>query len=412
MAEILNKHGIKTYYASVAWDAKGHDSAMFHYGKIKEDWDISDLFYKGLWNHKKNVSILKQIKSKYDIRYCFATGHRAHILKKANIDYNYWSYGSDLDQCCRKKVHVKGISFWKRVLDYFYSAVVFLRDLKMFVPKEYFFIKKAMVYMYLLLSFCREQKKSICCADSLMIASYQSENYSRLCLGKRLFFIPHLANVMDYTELSKIKNESKRKVSKKIGTDIFFFSSTRHFWYGKHNLFTDYKGNDIILYSFMHYLKIAENKNSKLILIRKGPDVAESKRLIEYLKINDNIVWLDEMKRDELSAYYQGASACLGQFGTPALTFTAVEPLSNGTSCVSFFGDNKPEVPFYNKIPPVLNSKDPYKIADFMHKVVSEPEYALKLSYESWLWAKENCSEERFVETFLREMQFRNEGKI
>ncbi len=404
MAEVLNKHGVKTYYASVAWDTKSHDSTMFHYGKIKKDWDLSNLFYKGLWDYKKNARILKQIKSKYDITYCFAVGHKAHMLKKAKIDYNYWSYGSDLDQCCGKTVHVKGVSFWKRALDYLRFAVVFHRDLKMLIPGEYSFAKKVMVYMYLFLSFCREQKKSIYCANSLMIANYQLGNYHRLCPGKRLFFIPHLVNIMDYRELSKIKNESKKEVSDKIGTDTFFFSSTRHFWHGEHDLFADYKGNDIILYSFARYLKITENKNSKLVLIRKGPDAVESERLIEYLGINNNVIWLDEMRRDNILIYYQGASVCFGQFGTPVLTYGAIEPLSNGTPCASFVGTHDPITPFYKSMPPILNSRDPEEVANFMHKISTNKERASKLSYESWLWAKENCSEKKFVEVFLREM--------
>jgi hypothetical protein len=36
-----------------------------------------------------------------------------------------------------------------------------------------------------------------------------------------------------------------------------------------------------------------------------------------------------------------------------------------------------------------------------MCKITSDTDYASNLSYDSWLWTKENCSEEKFSEAFF-----------
>ncbi len=406
MAETLNRHGIKTYYISLDRNAYRHDSTVFHYGKRQEDWDLSSLLDRNCWNFQKNIKIIRHIKSHYGIKYCFATGHKAYLLKQAGMNYAYWSYGSDLDQCCKSPVFPAEYPLWKKGLFYLYFLLSFCREQKRSIPAEYPLWKKGLFYLYFLLRVCREQRKSIAYASSLMIIPYRLDTYQQLCPAKRLFFLPHLMNVMEYKELCKEKVESKKKICGAIGAENFFFSSTRHLWSEKNSSFADYKGNDIMLYSFSHYLKISTDKNSKLILIRKGPDVEKSEELIQELGIHNYVVWINEVRRDELWAYYQGASMCFGQFGKPALTYVVVEPLSNASPCISFVGNNDTNAPFYNTIPPILNSKDLEEIVHFISKITSDIDYASSISYNSWLWAKENCSEERFVKTFLNEMSF------
>ena len=384
MAETLNQQGIKTYYISLDQIHQGHNSTDFHYKRGQEKWDLSSLFDKGRRDSKKDIKALIRIKSRYNITTCLATGHKACLLRQAKIKYAYWCFGSDLDQYCRFP----------------------------FFPATYPILKRwirRLFYPCLLPSPYEEYRKSIIEANSLMIAPYQLKSYQQLRFSKRLFLLPQLVNVMDYEDLCIKKSESKSKICNAIGAENFFFSSTRHVWQGKNNLLSDYKGNDIILRSFARYLEISSDKGSRLILVRKGPDVKESEDLIQELGIDDYIVWVDEMKRDSLWVYYEGASICLGQFGTPVLTFAAVEPLSRATPCVSFFGDVNGDVPFYGMIPPVFNSNNHEEIADFMEKIRTDTGYASDASYRSWLWAKENCSAEKFAEAFLKEMSLLND---
>ena len=164
---------------------------------------------------------------------------------------------------------------------------------------------------------------------------------------------------------------------------------------------TDNKGNNIMLNSYAIFKNISEDDHSKFILINKGPDVESSKLLSRSLGIEGNVVWMDEMKREELDRYYQGAAICFGQFGTSVITYAALEPLANGTISISFSNDNDFPVPFYKEKPPIFSSRDPKEIAEFMVRILARREDYESLSYKSWLWIQNNCSEEKFVESFL-----------
>jgi hypothetical protein len=59
-------------------------------------------------------------------------------------------------------------------------------------------------------------------------------------------------------------------------------------------------------------------------------------------------------------------------------------------------------VPFYRDRPPIFSSKDPAKIANFMIEILTNTEEYADLSYKSWLWIKNNCSEEKFVDSFKK----------
>ena len=156
-----------------------------------------------------------------------------------------------------------------------------------------------------------------------------------------------------------------------------------------------------MLNSYAIFKKITVDDHSKLVLVKKGPDVELSKSLSRRLGIEDDVVWIDEMKREELDRYYQGAAICFGQFGTPVVTYAALEPLANGTISISFLNDNNSPVPFYKEKPPIFSNINPKEIAEFMVKKLAEEKDYEDLSYNSWLWIQNNCSEEIFVKSFL-----------
>ena len=88
------------------------------------------------------------------------------------------------------------------------------------------------------------------------------------------------------------------------------------------------------------------------------------------------------------------------QFATPAIVFSVLEPLSNATPCISFLDANKTLVPIYDDLPPVINSRNPDEIAKFIHEILTDYDYCTNLGYKSWLWIKNNSSEEKFVKSF------------
>jgi len=372
MADTLNRHGVETYYIYLGPKSTNHDSTHFHYGARSEEWDQSHVFQDHLGSQKEIVTLLSRIKAEQHILHCLATGRNAYLLKKAGIDYNYWSYGGDLDYEC---------FFVERLL----NTLIRMR----------FRINPVRLFLNMV-----NARKSIGWANSVMIAPYQERALKRIFPEKGLFFLPHCIDAKDYGQLLKERGKSKKTISRKWGVENYFFSSTRHVWVGDWKNLTDNKRNDIMVRGYAKYLQNTEDSRSKLIMVEKGRDVGATQRLCRELGISDSVEWVHEMPRNELDMYYRGASICLGQFGIPVITYSILEPLANGSIGISFF--NAPTaVPFYETYPPVFNTRDPNEIALIMDKIMSDQGGRDEFSHESWLWIKRNCSEERFVEAFV-----------
>jgi glycosyltransferase involved in cell wall biosynthesis len=368
MAEILNRHGITTYYISLHKHAKRHDSTRFHFGDPHVPWDLSSKFTGRI----RKKSILKKIIKQYSIKYCFATGPLSFLLKKIKINFNYWCFGADLDYWCFN-------SHW---------------------PEHYPLFRLTLEKAYFYFIIRRQYRKSIVGASSLAIAPYQFDVLQKIAPKKPLIFIRHFMKIVDFEDLKIQKQEYKKKLCSKFKATRLFFSSTRHVWYGKAAARSDNKGTDVLIVAFCKYVKTFRAFNDKLILIKKGADVDRSVELTRKLGIETQIVWIDETNHEGLIEYYRGADICFGQFGTPVLTFSAIEPMSQATPTISYFIDgSKNGVPFYENKPVLFNSNNPEKIAEYMHELLSDNNAYDKMSFNTWYWIKHNCSEEKFVES-------------
>ncbi len=371
IAETLNRSGVETYYAYLGKMDTRHDSTLFHYGYQKEPWYLSSQFEQIYNNSAEVVHRLRQMKTEYHITHCLATGEKAYHLKLADISYHYWSFGSDLDSKC----------FFRTSLKNHWSTLRLIRHpFRVYAERE-------------------RARNSIRYSDSVMVSPYQIKALREFFPDKNLFFLPHFFKVTDYPFLLRQKEVNKRLICKEIEADRYFFSSVRHCWTGDWEKKSDYKGNDVILFSYAKYLSFVNNDHSKLVLVKKGPDVDASKHLSKKLGIEKRIIWVDEMKRDELDKYYQGADLCFGHFGTPVLTYAVLEALKNGTIGISFSLKRVKNFPFYIEDPPIFNSRLPEEIADFMIKVLNDQTSLNEQSYRSWFWIQKNCSEEKFVES-------------
>lgn len=383
MAEILNTDGIVTYYVSLADKKIDYDSTLFHYGTQKRDWDLSSQF-SDCKTAKDIVEKLRGIKCSYHITHCLATGLKSYLLTEADIPYHYWSYGADLNEECFDPNWPNGYSPFLLLKRWFY----FRRNVRPFA------------------------RRSICYSEALMIAPYQFEAVRKICPEKKLFFFSHYCKVHDYTKLMWEKEISKGKVCREIDAQRYFFSSTRHLWAKRHKTWQDYKGNEIMIYSFAEFLKLPESKDTKLVLVEKGPDVVHTKALARKLEVDSRIVWLKEMRRDELDTYYRGAEICFGQFGNAVITNAMLEPLANGTITVSHFGKIPTEVPFYTTLPPLFMHDDPRAIALFLQKVLQDEKFRNERSCEGWKWVRDNCSEKIFIDSFAETMSIQRGAKV
>ena len=375
MADALNRHGVRTYYFSSAGPVTGHDSTSFHFGDPTHDWDLTPSAGSGPASSRKLAAVLKRIRETHGIDGCLATGGQAHVLGRAGIPYTYWSYGSDLDQYCfaRNRNPLRHYSLWRRL--------------------------KRLIRFYLQVR--PRARASIGGAESLLIAPYQSDAIAQVTSNRSFAFLPHVLHVESYEVLKAQKDANRRQVCSEIDADSFFFSATRHVWTEHFRDWADLKGNDVPIRAFSQFVtKRAGGCGTKLVLVRKGPDFAASDALARELGIGNRVVWVDEMPREKLQAYYSGATICFGQFVTPAITYAALEPLAFGTPCVSWFDRGDLDVPLYEILPPLRNTRSPEEIAEIMCQAVEGGDNYAAECAAGWSWVRDNCSEENVAVCF------------
>lgn len=376
MAEVLNRNGQRTYYISTS-RTRGHDSAAYHFGLAEESWNVSGR----LRTFRRNAS-LRRLMTDLRIKGCLATGIHAAILNDVGCRYCYWSYGSDLDQAC----------FWPRM-----SSEPSLRRYA-----YYGYRVKELPYA----------RRSIRKAEAVMIAPYQLQTLLRVEPASRTFFLPQLVRTHDWPQVVASKVAAKQKLSDRFGDGVKFFSATRHVWGRDWEGIADNKGNNVVLEAFARYKRTGGDACAKLLLVRKGPSVALTQRLASSLGVSNDIVWLEEMPRDEIQTYYYGATLCFGQFGTPVTAFTTLEPMGCGTPTVSYIGDSLDgRVAAYEEPPPLLNSRNVESIANFMGAIGMAPQTELDWGQRSWSWIAKHCSEQAFCDHFVAAMSLLQRSK-
>lgn len=368
MTEVLNRNGVETYYVSVS-RARGHDSAAFH-GRPDTPWDLSDLIGRVTRTHDLRT-LLERIRPSG----CLATGIGANVLRRLGVDYNYWSYGSDLDAGC----------FWPSTPPK-HSPRAWLR------------------YAYRL-ALIRRARSTVRAAMAVMIAPYQRTSLREVAPGMKLFFLPHVQRTQPFDELEARRREIRPRLLARFDATHLFFSATRH--YASTGSRDDARGNDdkgldVVLQAFRTFRSsVPRTARPKLAFVRKGPDVNRTAATAAQLGLERDLVWLNEMPRSELTELYLSADACLGQFGKPVLTYSAIEPLAQGTPTASYITDPAHETPFYRTLPPVCSSRRTGVIARFLSRASSGDGQAQRMRRESWEWLQSNCSERAFCEAFV-----------
>lgn len=343
------------------------NSRWYDYGK--EDIDISYLYNKQN-KFVKALSLMKLIRN-FDIVFC--TGAVASLVKLCNKPYIYFCTGSDLDQyaqygCCSFEYIDKNISIFRKLL----------RPVK----KE--------VY-----------KKAIKCSEISIIAPYQYKNISSLGYNN-LGFFPHPLQD-DYLNININDKQSYiEDVRRELNCKWILFSSTRHVWDESLINESDYKGNNVIIEAFNLFLMKTKRKDTKLVFIEKGPDVLKTKRLIQELNIERFIIWLKPMNRSKLIYYYLGSHLCFDEFSRGCLAFCSIEAMACGTPVISYIGDNEPNMPFYQPLPPILNTKDPKTISFYIEEILNNETILEKNQKAAYSWVINNCSRDSLNEAFLK----------
>lgn len=192
------------------------------------------------------------------------------IAMRAKVPYMFYSYGSDL---VVTHLYENLMGAFRKILEF-----------------------KKPTGLRSLLFFGRTQKKAIQNADRIgIMMSYQVNPYV-----KKLGLLSKMRKVRLAWDIDKYAAEKNEELTKKYNKyDIAYFMIARHTW---RSVWKDIKGNDKFIRAFARFIK-AKNPNVLLIMIEKGDDVIESKKLVSALGIEEHVEWIKEMNKDGIRSF-------------------------------------------------------------------------------------------------------------
>lgn len=172
------------------------------------------------------------------------------------------------------------------------------------------------------------------------------------------------------------------------------FLTARHTWALPHKEGTcplDYKGNDI----FLKGVALFKEKTGlplDVVLVKKGLDVEESRKLISQLAIEDYVTWLDEMTQKEVFQQYCDADIVADQFATSMIGMGAMDAMAIGRPLIAHC---HPEVleKHLGVRTPICQASTPEEVCAQLVRLY-EPSSRKKIGEESHDFAKKYLSSE------------------
>jgi len=338
-------------------------------GFLKDNYPswITKCNWGSQWSFLKNNA--KDIQQKFsDFDFIIACGYAPAFLEKGKIhNFLFLPYGSDLYQ----------IPFWDRL------------------PRVYnplYFILNLLISYY--------QRKGIQnCRGVSLVATFEGYENALMKIGVQNNRIElGFAIDMDLFNIQKISNANKlytnenflRIVKIKEQYDIIVFSPTRHIWTSQ-NLKNDpltSKGNNILIEGVaraIHSKKI----NVLLILVKIGNDIDNSKKLIEQLKIKNNVIWIEPIPRQELRYFYFISDIIGDQFGQKAgYGAISVEGFSMERPVLLSLENTKVKFSSIIEEPPCLNVNNSTDISNYINDYINNREKYVAIGKNARQWVE------------------------
>jgi glycosyltransferase involved in cell wall biosynthesis len=165
----------------------------------------------------------------------------------------------------------------------------------------------------------------------------------------------------------------------------------RHEWYESKgynmNEFTT-KNTHHLIKGFARFIEANPNAKAALVTIEYGGDVANSKRLISELGIENNVFWLPKMYRKDLMYLLVNADLGSGEFDKSYVTFGAIiEAMVMGKPVVHYREDALYKEQ-YPELYPVYNAREPEEITQALQDAFDNPEERIAKGKQAQAWVK------------------------
>jgi hypothetical protein len=142
----------------------------------------------------------------------------------------------------------------------------------------------------------------------------------------------------------------------------------------------DDKGTDVLVKGFAMFRQ--GGGEGELRLVSKGYDVDRTKILIDELKINADVAWLDELPLAKFYQEVEQADVVCDQFGTSMPGMVALDAMAMGRVVLSNFRLDHMG-PYYPPPRPFLQAATPQEVCDALTSLYEKPELRIELGIKA-----------------------------
>lgn len=143
--------------------------------------------------------------------------------------------------------------------------------------------------------------------------------------------------------------------------------------------------------------------NIKCLIIDRGPDTAEAKKIIEKNNRNNVFEWMKPVVQSELEQVFDRGDIVVDQFVLGGFGGIAIEAMSYGKPLLTYIDPLYSKGLFYNDAPPVFNANTEEEILNQISFIAENPELLNKRSKDCVDWIDRNYNNKfNFVDIFIK----------
>jgi glycosyltransferase involved in cell wall biosynthesis len=220
---------------------------------------------------------------------------------------------------------------------------------------------------------CRRAVKK---SDFIIIAPHQTGFAKRLGVDSKAKYVPY---PVDCGKYRKVDSPLRTEILKGRACGLLLFHPTRQEWLSED---TNNKGNDRLMRAFKIF-SARSGKKPVLVMIEKGRDLPESKRLCRELGIDKDVIWLKEVDKKRLIELYSVSDVMLDQFTLGSFGLIVLEAMS---CSLPVFAYVKGYESCYDDPLPVVSAKEPEDIAEKLLDITENKERLASLGSRTRQW--------------------------